>query len=152
MRLTKNFTKEELEFSETASRLGINNTIPPELMDNAKKLALGLQNVRELLGTPIFISSGYRCLELNNILKSKPTSAHVRCLAADIRSDRYSHPNGVIFAIINSDIPYDQIILEHWNADNPYSGWVHISFAENGETPRQQALIIDQNGTSLYNK
>ena len=145
MRLTPHFTKEELEFSETATRLGINNTIPPELMDNAKKLALGLENVRQLLDCPVIISSAYRCLELNNILKSKPTSYHVKGLAADFRSDRYGDPNSIVFAIINSDIPYDQVI-------NEYNSWVHISFAESGQAPRKQALIIDKNGTSLYTK
>ena len=145
MRLTPHFTKEELEFSETATRLGINNTIPPELMDNAKKLALGLENVRELLGTPIYISSGFRCIELNNILHSKPTSSHVQCLAADIRPSGGYTADSIVFALINSDLPYDQAI-------NEYDKWVHISFAKSGQAPRKQALIIDQNGTSLYNK
>ena len=143
MRLTPHFTLEEFTFSETATRLGIDNTPTIEVRQNLEVLALGLENVRELLGTPIYVSSGYRCLELNNILKSKPTSYHVKGLAADFRSDRYGDPNSIVFAIINSDIHYDQVI-------NEYNKWVHISFAESGETPRKQALIIDKNGTSLY--
>jgi len=144
MRLTPHFTLEELTFSETATRLGIDNTPSIEVRQNLEKLALGLENVRELLGHPIYISSGFRCIDLNNILKSKPTSAHVKGLAADFKSC-YGNPNSIVFAIINSDIPYDQVI-------NEYDRWVHISFAENGKAPRKQALIIDQNGTSLYNK
>lgn len=145
MRLTPHFTLEELTFSETATRLGIDNTPSIEVRQNLEKLALGLENVRELLGHPIYISSGFRCIDLNNILKSKPTSAHVKGLAADFRCDGYGNPNNIVFAIINSDIPYDQVI-------NEYDRWVHISFAENGKAPRKQALIIDQNGTSLYTK
>ena len=145
MRLTPHFTLDELTFSETATRLGIDNTPTIEVRQNLAILALGLENVRELLGTPIYVSSGYRCLELNNILKSKPTSYHVKGLAADFRSDRYGDPNSIVFAIINSDIHYDQVI-------NEYNKWVHISFAASGETPRKQALIIDKNGTSLYTK
>jgi len=145
MRLTPNFTLEELEFSETATRLGINNKVPEQLMDNIMILAKGLQDVRKLLGTPLYISSGYRCIELNNILKSKPTSAHVKGLAADFRPSGNHNIDSAVAAIVDSDIPYDQIL-------NEYDSWVHISFAESGRTPRKQALIVDHTGTTLYNK
>ena len=145
MRLTPHFTLEEFTYSETATRLGIDNTPTIAVRQNLEILALGLENVRELLGTPIYVSSGYRCLELNNILKSKPTSSHVKGLAADIRPSGGYTANSIVFAIVNSDIPYDQVI-------NEYDSWVHISFAEAGNTPRKQALIIDKNGTSLYQK
>ena len=145
MRLTPNFTLEELEFSETATRLGINNKVPEQLMDNIMILAKGLQDVRKLLGTPLYISSGYRCIELNNILKSKPTSAHVKGLAADFRPSGNHNIDSAIAAIVDSDIPFMQIIKE-------YDCWVHISFAESGSTPRKQALIVDHTGTKLYTK
>lgn len=145
MRLTPHFTLEELTFSETATRLGIDNTPDKKARQNLEILALGLEHVRELLGTPIYISSAFRCVELNNILKSKPTSDHVKGLAADIKPSGGYTANSIVFAIINSDIPYQQVI-------NEYNSWVHISFAESGQAPRKQALIIDQNGTSLYNK
>ena len=145
MKLTPNFTLEELEFSETATRLGINNKVPEQLMDNIMILAKGLQDVRKLLGTPLYISSGYRCIELNNILKSKPTSAHVKGLAADFRPSGNHNIDSAVAAIVDSDIPYDQIL-------NEYDSWVHISFAESGRTPRKQALIVDHTGTTLYNK
>ena len=145
MRLTPNFTLEELEFSETATRLGINNKVPEQLMDNIMILAEGLQDVRKLLGTPLYISSGYRCIELNNILKSKPTSAHVKGLAADLRPSGDHNINSAVAAIVDSDIPYDQVI-------NEYNQWVHISFAESGRAPRKQALSIDKSGVKIYNK
>jgi len=145
MRLTPNFTLEELEFSETATRLGINNKVPEQLMDNIMILAKGLQDVRKLLGTPLYISSGYRCIELNNILKSKPTSAHVKGLAADFRPSGNHNIDSAVAAIVGSDIPYDQVI-------NEYNQWVHISFAESGRTPRKQALSIDKSGVKIYNK
>jgi hypothetical protein len=145
MRLTPHFTLDELTFSETATRLGIDNTPSIEIRQNLIKLALGLEDVRTLLGYPIHISSGYRCIRLNNILKSKPTSAHIKGLAADFRCNGYGSPDSIVFAILNSDIPYDQII-------NEYDRWVHISFPENNQSPRKQALIIDKHGTTLYDK
>ena len=44
---TKNFTFEELEHSDTANRLNINNTIPEELEDNARRLLDFLKDIRE---------------------------------------------------------------------------------------------------------
>ena len=152
MKLTPNFTLEELEFSETATRLGIDNKVPEQLMDNIMILAEGLQDVRKLLDKPIYISSGYRSLELNNLLKSKPTSQHCQGLAADFRADGYGTPDDIVYSIVNSSINYDQLIMEFVKPDVPYSGWVHISFAKSGETPRKQTLMIDHTGTTLYTR
>lgn len=44
---TENFTFEELEYSDTANRLNINNTIPKELEDSARRLLDFLQDMRE---------------------------------------------------------------------------------------------------------
>ena len=49
MRLTKNFTLEELIFSETASRKGIDNSPSQEVLFNLERLAQGLQDVRDSL-------------------------------------------------------------------------------------------------------
>jgi zinc D-Ala-D-Ala carboxypeptidase len=143
MRLTKNFTLEELTFSETAARKDINNTIPEEYMSNVQKLAEGLQDVRNLLDKPILISSGYRCLELNTLLGSKPTSAHTRALAADFISPGYGSVEEVMEAIVNSDIQYDQCILE-------FDRWIHLAFSDEGYEPRRNNLVIDKSGVRLY--
>jgi zinc D-Ala-D-Ala carboxypeptidase len=143
MRLTKNFTLEELTFSETAARKDIDNTIPEEYMSNVQKLAEGLQDVRNLLDKPILISSGYRCLELNTLLGSKPTSAHTRALAADFISPGYGSVEEVMEAIVNSDIQYDQCILE-------FDRWIHLAFSDEGYEPRRNNLVIDKSGVRLY--
>ena len=143
MRLTKNFTLEELTFSETAARKDIDNTIPEEYMSNVQKLAEGLQDVRNLLDKPILISSGYRCLELNTLLGSKPTSAHTRALAADFISPGYGSVEEVMEAIVNSDIQYDQCILE-------FGRWIHLAFSDEGYEPRRNNLVIDKSGVRLY--
>ncbi len=143
MRLTKNFTLEELIFSETAARKGIENAPTEEALNNLQKLAEGLQDVRDLLDKPILISSGYRCLELNTLLGSKPTSAHVRGLAADFICPSYGSVEEVMEAIVNSDIQYDQVILE-------FGRWIHLAFADEGYEPRRNNLVIDKNGVRLY--
>ena len=139
-----NFSMNELTHSDTAARHGIDNTPNEDEKDNLYKLAMELENVRKLLNNkPIYVSSGYRCLALNELLGSKRTSAHIRGLAVDFTCRQFGTPNEIVFALINSDIPYDQVILE-------FDRWVHLSFCEDEKTPRRQALVINKEGTMLY--
>lgn len=76
---TKNFNQSELEKSTKASKNGINNAIPQHLIQNAKDLLSTLQVIRDALGKPIKITSGYRCEKLNKLVGGVPNSSHTRC-------------------------------------------------------------------------
>jgi zinc D-Ala-D-Ala carboxypeptidase len=141
MNLTKHFTLEELVNSETATRLGIDNTPTVEVIDNLTFLAEKLEDVRALLCNPMLVSSGYRSLILNRHLGSRDTSSHAKGLAIDFISPSFGNPEAIVKAIVESDIQYDQVILE-------FNRWVHLSFAK--ENPRLQALIIDKKGTRPF--
>ena len=144
-RLTPHFTLEEFTFSQTATRKGIDNTPHEGILDNLCILANGMEDVRNLLNAPIHVSSGYRCPELNDLLGSKRTSQHTKGLACDFTSNAYGSPQIIFADIISSDIRYDQLILE-------FDRWIHISFVEDGGTPRKQALIINGEGAMIYQK
>tara|TARA_R110000787_G_scaffold93444_1_gene195697 strand:+ start:49 stop:492 length:444 start_codon:yes stop_codon:yes gene_type:complete len=144
-RLTPHFTLEEFTFSQTATRKGIDNTPHEGILDNLCILANGMEDVRNLLNAPIYVSSGYRCPELNDLLGSKRTSQHTQGLACDFTSNAYGSPQIIFADIISSDIRYDQLILE-------FDRWIHISFVEDGGTPRKQALIINGEGAMIYQK
>ena len=75
---TKNFTKSELESSVKASKKGIKNNIPNEYLQNAKELLEALQIIRDNLGKPIKITSGYRCPELNKLVGGVSNSSHTK--------------------------------------------------------------------------
>ena len=153
IKASPHFSIEELTFSETAARKGIDNTPPQEVLDNLLITAWSMENVRELLDSnPIHISSGYRSLELNTLLGSKPTSAHIRGLAVDFTCEKFGSPHDIVDTIFRSDILYDQIILEYFKPDNPNSGWVHLAFPENGKSARKKALIINKEGTMIYSQ
>jgi hypothetical protein len=144
LNLTQHFTFEELYASEIADRNGIDNTpTDPKVLNNLKALALNLESVRRLLGKPIHINSAYRCLAVNALLGSKPTSTHIKGLAADIICPAFGTPIDIIRAIIASNIQYDQVILE-------FDRWVHIGFTEDDQTPKLQKLIIDKSGTRTF--
>lgn len=139
--LTKNFTLEELQASETARTHGIDNKIPKELMPNAQRLAEFLQQLRDTLDAPIMISSGYRCRELNRIVGGSGTSAHEKALAADIRVKGYT-PEQLFQKIRSLSLDYDQVIQE-------FDRWVHVGLADK---PRKQDLrATTQNGKTVYN-
>jgi hypothetical protein len=143
MQLSEHFTLEEFTQSDTATRLGLNNTPTPEVLENLKRLSLMLEKVRGVLGRSITISSGYRCPELNKAVKGQPTSQHQIGCAADIKVALMT-PDQVVKAIIKSNIQYDQLIRE-------FDSWVHISVTNTPQdTPRNQTLIIDSKGTRPY--
>lgn len=121
MKLSTNFHLAEFTTSQTATRLGINNTPSPTIQQNLIVLANGLELVRSLLKNPIFISSGYRCLELNRKIGGSPTSDHVFGYAADFTCNKFGTPSEIVRAIMNSPIKYDQLIDE--------GTWVHLSIS-----------------------
>lgn len=134
--LSPHFTFQELTASEIALRHGIANVPGEQEIENLRYLASMLEQVRALLGHPIHVNSGFRCLAVNALVGSKPTSAHVKGLAADIVCPEFGPPQKIVDAIVASAIDYDQVIVE-------YDRWVHIGFAPAGETNRRQKLVIN---------
>jgi hypothetical protein len=143
MKLSPNFSLEELTFSQVASRRGMDNTPPDKVKDNLERLAFFLEQVRKVFNKPFLISSGYRSREVNESVGGSKTSQHCEGCAADFNVKGMS-PNAVVRAIVDANIPYDQVILE-------FDSWVHISVPTvKGSPPRKQALIIDNNGKREY--
>ena len=87
MKLSENFTLEELIHSNTAERMGIDNVPKDEkVVENLRSLCLEvLQPLRDYVGAPVHINSGYRCPELNMTVGGVKNSQHCRGEAADIR-------------------------------------------------------------------
>lgn len=132
MQISEHFSLDQLTWSETALEREIDNTPPPESVENLRRLADGLEQVQTLLGNPISISSAYRCRELNIAVGGTTESQHVQGLAADFTCDLFGSPLAIVQAIGESDIEFDQCILE-------YGRWVHISFSP---APRGRLLTI----------
>jgi hypothetical protein len=122
-----------------AARRGVDNTPSEKVKDNLLRLAFFLEQVRKVFNKPFLISSGYRSREVNESVGGSKTSQHCEGCAADFNVKGMS-PNAVVRAIVDANIPYDQVILE-------FDEWVHISVPNSKETPpRKQALIIDKQG------
>ena len=159
MQLSKHFSLTEFTKSQIALRsvqeYGPNSSTPDKskvidntpgiiAKNNLKDLVDGvLGPLREHYGLPVRISSGYRCLALNDAVGSKPTSDHVQGCAADIEIPGV--PNIDVACWIRDNLEYKQLILEFWRADDSYAGWVHVSFQNKNN--RRQVLTIGVDGT-----
>lgn len=121
MQLSPHFSLEELTFSDTAQRLGIDNTPAEGVRANLQIAANGMELVRELLGEPIRVNSGYRCAALNRAIGGAKASAHLDGLAVDFTCAAYGPPIAIVKALQTGNVPFDRAIFE--------GSWVHISFA-----------------------
>ena len=139
-RLSEHFTLEELTFSATAQRKQIDNKPPAEVLENMKRLAAGLEEVRAALGNkPMRINSGYRSPKLNRAVGGARLSAHMAGYAADFVCPEFGSPLKIVKALAATGIQFDKLIQE--------GTWVHISFAPEA---RRQLLTahFGPNGTS----
>lgn len=143
MKLTENFSLEEMTVSEIGARRGFDNTPNASEIANLVRTAGLLEQVRKLLGKPIIVNSAFRSKAVNDAVGSKDTSQHRIGCAADIRVPGMT-PNEVVKAIVKAGIPYDQVIRE-------FDSWTHISVPDMpSRPPRRQALIIDKSGTRPF--
>ena len=126
MRLSKNFSLKELTHSPTAHRLGINNK--PTQADILRLEILCrnvLQPLRDALGFPIRVNSGYRSPELNRAIGGSPTSDHMMGRAADIEAWQGDHDNLLIMKFLrDSPVEFKQLIWEFGGA------WIHVSYQQ----------------------
>ncbi len=146
MKLTDNFSLQELLKSQTALRKGIDNKpADPSVITNLQVLCEKvLQPVRDHFARPVVINSGYRCPKLNKAIGSSSKSQHTKGEAADIEIPGLS--NKELAEYIEDNLPFDQLILEFYNGVDPNSGWVHVSYVGDDDN-RKQTLTINKNGT-----
>lgn len=120
--LSDHFSWYEVEFSDTAERLGIDNTVPSELEWVIAKTGLQMEKIRALLGFSVKVNSWYRGPKLQAQPQFyNPTSQHPKGEAVDFVCTGFGSPVDICRKIIASGtIKYDQLILEH--------SWVHFAY------------------------
>lgn len=145
MRLTEHFTKEEMEKSSTAIRLGISNICPTEFVPNMMRVAVHGEKIREHYLSPVKVTSCYRSPALNNAVGGSKTSAHSSASAMDCAVEGIGVLELCKWCAENI-ADYDQIIYEFGE-----DGWMHIGFTVG--TPRKQLLTaVKENGKTVYKK
>lgn len=135
--ITDHFSWYEVEHSDTAERLGIDNSLPTELEWVAAKTAVQMEKIRALLGFGIKVNSWYRGPELQTQPQFyNPTSQHPKAEAVDFVCPGFGSPTDICHKIIASGIiKFDQLILEHT--------WVHYSYNSTpGAVQKMQVLSL----------
>jgi len=148
MKLSENFTLDELTKSQEAIRLGILNEPTNEHITNLILLCKYiLQPIRNYFKMPVSISSGYRSPALCEAIGSSAKSQHTKGQAADF--EIFGVHNKEVSDWIIQNLDYDQCILEFWNENEPNSGWIHCSYSINGNR-KQYLKAQNVNGKIVY--
>ncbi|MGL4367639.1 MAG: D-Ala-D-Ala carboxypeptidase family metallohydrolase [Brevinemataceae bacterium] len=145
MKVSKYFTLYELTASNTAKRYGINNTPSVEEKSNLVVLSELLDEVREFINKPLFLTSAYRSPLLNRRVGGTENSVHTMGLAADISICEADQKQVMKWFREKSDYwkttrycP-DQIIAY------PKRGFIHIGLSSKN-SPRLQFLCSKTKG------
>jgi hypothetical protein len=137
--LSPHFSLKEMTESQTAVKHGISNVPSKQETENLRRLCQGtLEPLREALGLPVIITSGYRCKALNDIISHHSNrSQHMKGMAADFYvgwsaplggrgqavdnkpSSRERLIKAFRLILTSEEIDYDQLIL--------YPTFIHVS-------------------------
>ena len=143
----RHFSLEELLHSDAAARHGIPNEPTDEIRANLQRLAAELLDpLRDAVGAPLRVTSGYRCPRLNALIGGAPASAHMAGRAADLVW--WGHAPAELERIARRSWPqvrYDKLIVE-------FGRWLHVQIAAPGKAPRRETLEAyrDDAGRARY--
>ena len=146
--LSQSFTLQELVFSQTAARDGIDNTPSAAQVRALRGLCANiLQPLRDSVGKPLVVSSGYRCPRLNRAIGGSATSQHMEGRAADIVC--FSLDTKKLFKrVLELKLPFDQLIYE----GGRQSIWVHVSFDPDRDRRTIMTATFPEAGGVVYEK
>lgn len=146
MKLTHHFTLAELTASHTAQRLGLDNTPAPELLPRLVLTAKMLERIRNTLGAPVTVTSGYRAPAVNRAVGGVTSSDHAHGHAADIVAPGYGTPYQIakLLAPLVSTLGIGQLILEGVKGKQ----WVHVS-TRTPEKLANRVITITDAGAQL---
>jgi zinc D-Ala-D-Ala carboxypeptidase len=146
MNLSRFFTLDELTFSPTAKAEGIPNQPTETEVESLRALCTAvLDPLREVIGQPIKVNSGYRGPVLNQRIKGATKSQHLNGQAADIQCPALSVLE-LFKTVIRMKLPFDQVIYEVQGA----SKWVHLSHDPAAARGEIRLAKFDANGKATY--
>lgn len=142
--LAPHFTLIEMIASGTASRLGIDNTPPADVIERLRLLCQRtLWPLRRYLGRMV-VTSGYRCEALNKVVGGVARSQHLRGEAADIYCPNPDRAQRMMRLLKLGYIPFDQMIVEHRVTNDAW--WIHVSYRGERYGLDNRLEVIDENG------
>lgn len=129
--ITKNFTIKELTNTSYKELLADNIYYALDNWGNFRLLAFFAQEVRDLLGVPMIITSAVRCPALNAKVGSSNKSQHLTLQAIDFVPSKMTLQQA-FDKIRKSDLQFGQLIIEKSNGKE----WIHISIGKKREVKK----------------
>ena len=151
MQITEHFSLKELTRSETARRLGLQNTPSSAEMANIQYTAEQLEKIRAYVGRGIVVTSCFRSERVNKAVGGSPTSAPRFGLAADcdaIGLTSLAFAKEIIKMRDEGKIKFDQLILEF--PERGDGAWVHVGFRRNSPMRNQIMTATKKGGKTVY--
>jgi hypothetical protein len=145
-RLSPHFTYGEFTISQTAIRKSIDNQPNEDEMRNLEALCGDiLEPIRTHFGNKyVEVHSGFRCKKLNKAIGGSGRSQHRFGQAADIKIPPQTITEIFEWVVLDSGLPYDQIIWE-------FDKWIHISHKRVGTNRNKNTLATkDENKKTIY--
>ena len=135
------FKLEEFLISKTAKKKSIDNFPSWEVVEHLSELAWFLDDIRDVWGSGIIITSGFRCEALNKAVKGVKTSIHKIGYAADIypSNGKFEEFKIVVKNWIE-DKNFDQCIIEKNSNDDQ---WIHIGLYNNKGQQRHELFNLE---------
>ncbi len=147
--ISKNITLREATKSNTAQRLGIDNTPSDYALSNMEQVARKIfQPLREWVGGPIRVNSFYRCEELNKAIGGSSRSQHCEGRAIDLDDVHGYKTNAEMFHYIKKNLSFDQLIWEFGDEENP--DWIHVSYVSEDQNRLRCLKAVKSNGKTKY--
>ena len=146
MKISKHISYNQAIKSDTAIRLGIDNTPSATAVEAMTLLCENVIDPLYEVFPSMTFNSFYRSPKLNTAIGGSATSQHVRGEAIDLDSKDNAF-NKAIFDYIVKNLEFDQLIWEFGNDERP--DWVHVSYKKTGN--RKQVLkAVKVKGKTQY--
>jgi len=162
MNISKYVSYEEVIYSDTALKEGLDNTPTEKQLELIKAAAINVfDKLREHSGGPIKINNVFRSKALNSVIGGSETSQH--CVGTDPKQRNYgaafdiddyywvkgknTYNNVEMADYIRLNLDFDQLIYEY--PINGYPKWIHFSYRPDGKN-RKEVLIATKKGYIPY--
>lgn len=115
LKVGRYFRLYEFVNSSVAKQAGIDNSIPsPLVLSHIEDLCANiLDPIRSKLGSPLIISSGYRCVALNRLVRGSVSSYHLAGRAADITAGDFKALVDVVSGLVSDGTISPTEIIYH---------------------------------------
>jgi hypothetical protein len=152
-RISRHINYKEATRSDTALRLGIDNTPSEVVLDRMVCTANCIfEPLRKGLGNhPIRVTSFYRSAALNKAIGGAKYSSHMYGRAIDLKAiEGTPVSNRDIFFFILKHLCFNRLIWEYGDDENP--DWVHVDFTSKRRNRNIALVASRKNNRTVYKK